>query len=53
MAKNFGWTWDEICSQPAHYIRSLLKDLEKEKTHFKGVADPHAGFNAMRSAGVL
>ena len=53
LAKNFGWTWDDICSQPAHYIKAILKDLEREKTNFKGMGDPRATAQAMRRAGVL
>ena len=53
LAKNFGWTWDDICSQPAHYIKAILKDLEREKTNFKGMGDPRATAQAMRRAGAL
>ena len=54
LAKNFGWTWADICSHPAHYIKSLLRDLEREKSNFKGgMANPRETAAKMKKAGVL
>lgn len=37
LASNFGFTWNDIKLMPAHIVRQYMLDIERAKSHFKGL----------------
>jgi hypothetical protein len=37
LADRFGFSWDAIKNLPAHFVKQYITDIEKSKSHFKGL----------------
>lgn len=53
LASNFGFTWNDIKMMPAHIVRQYMLDIERAKSHFKGlrVNDVKQYADSARAAG--
>jgi chloramphenicol O-acetyltransferase len=37
LADRFGFSWESIKRLPAHFVKQYIRDIEKSKSHFKGL----------------
>jgi hypothetical protein len=37
LADRFGFDWESIKCMPANIVQKYLKDIQKSKSHFKGI----------------
>jgi chloramphenicol O-acetyltransferase len=54
LADRFGFSWDDIKTLPAHFVKQYIADIEKSKNHFRGLnkGDSKKFSLAARSAGI-
>jgi hypothetical protein len=37
LADRLGFSWGDIKNLPGHFVKQYITDIEKSKTHFKGL----------------
>jgi hypothetical protein len=37
LADRLGFSWDDIKRLPAHFVKQYIGDIERSKSHFKGL----------------
>lgn len=52
LAKQFGWTWEQIKHTQAHYIRQYTMSIQKDKKTFD-MGNPQASHERMKATGAL
>jgi len=52
LAKTFGWTWEQFRYTEAHYIRTYLLSIQKDKKTFN-MGNPRGSLQRMRDGGFI